>query len=724
MTLSRQTKESIKTALAITISYAIALSMNWDNPHWAGLAVALISLSTVGQSINKGVLRMTGTIIAAIAAFIFIGIFPQERWLFFILLTIYAGISTYMMLGTRAPYMWNMCALVCVIICVEAATGKSTNDLFYTTMLRAQETGLGVLVYSLITVLLWPNNSNKGFKTATVNLQETQLALYNCYVDIISGKGKVGSELKLQQQITQVKTQFDQLLLAAQTDTYEVSERKQSWRYYQQLTNRFLFTLERWHESLLDARKLELDSLAPDLKRFEQVIKQRLEQMLAMSSGKETLPAIERFTLNIADEGIEKLTHIQRATLIFCLEQLQQLEQISYSLWQTMQQITNDSDTENPVETVKPDSLEFFIDKDRLVSALRVMLTMWLSYFVFIYVSGIPGGAKYITIASVFALVMAGVPQASVAILCMPIALSVAFAIVVYVFVLPELSSFYELGALLFIVTFVIGRLLSKPQQALAKTFGITLLLAVIGISNTQTYSILTPLTVALIFPLAFVLLAITHHFPYPPYPEHAFMRLLKRFFHNARYLVHEMGEPLSAQQSALQQWGYRWHKKELSMVPEKLAFWSKFIKANALQNMNTEEIQATVSALNKLSLHFEDLLNIRKQPELVKVLESLPKNKAVWTAYLTELFDVLDKDPTALNPAEYRQRFDTLVDNMEHAINDALLSLDHGALTRDDYIRFYRLLAAYRSVSEVVLEYAALAYRIDENEWCEARFA
>jgi CPA1 family monovalent cation:H+ antiporter len=48
-------------ALAMTIAYAGALSMDWPNPHWAGFAVAAISLSTVGQSLNKGAMRMLGT---------------------------------------------------------------------------------------------------------------------------------------------------------------------------------------------------------------------------------------------------------------------------------------------------------------------------------------------------------------------------------------------------------------------------------------------------------------------------------------------------------------------------------------------------------------------------------------------------------------------------------------------------------------------------------------
>jgi uncharacterized membrane protein YccC len=62
MILSTKTKEAIKTALAMTIAYGIALSMDWGRPYWAGFAVAMISLATIGQSLNKAALRVLGTL--------------------------------------------------------------------------------------------------------------------------------------------------------------------------------------------------------------------------------------------------------------------------------------------------------------------------------------------------------------------------------------------------------------------------------------------------------------------------------------------------------------------------------------------------------------------------------------------------------------------------------------------------------------------------------------
>ena len=75
MPLSTRTKEAIKTALAMTIAYGVALAMDWDNPSWAGVAVAVISLATVGQSLNKGAMRMLGTLLAFVVSLTLIALF-------------------------------------------------------------------------------------------------------------------------------------------------------------------------------------------------------------------------------------------------------------------------------------------------------------------------------------------------------------------------------------------------------------------------------------------------------------------------------------------------------------------------------------------------------------------------------------------------------------------------------------------------------------------------
>ncbi len=130
--------------------------MGWERPYWAGFAVAFCALSTTSQSLTKGAMRMLGTLVAAVVALVLISLFAQQRWLFMVGLSSWVALCTYMMAGDRFKYFWNVCGFVCAIICLDGGA-DSAND-FQTAVLRIEETGLGLFVFSVVSIVLWPNN--------------------------------------------------------------------------------------------------------------------------------------------------------------------------------------------------------------------------------------------------------------------------------------------------------------------------------------------------------------------------------------------------------------------------------------------------------------------------------------------------------------------------------------------------------------------------------------
>ena len=187
LTLSTRTKEAIKTALAMTIAYGIALYMDWEKPHWAGIAVAMVSLSTTGQSLNKGAMRMLGTLVAATAALIFFALFFQARWWMIFSLSLYVGFCTYMLTGKKYQYAWFVSGFVCLVIGVNA--GNTAEQAFQIAVERIQETGVGILVYMFVSVFLWPQRSVGAFNNASRKLFATQAQLYRAYLGLMADKG-------------------------------------------------------------------------------------------------------------------------------------------------------------------------------------------------------------------------------------------------------------------------------------------------------------------------------------------------------------------------------------------------------------------------------------------------------------------------------------------------------------------------------------------------------
>ena len=246
--LSTRTKEAIKTGLAMAIAYAIALQMDWDRPYWAAFAVGMISLAAAGASLRKGVLRISGTLVAGVAALTLIALFSQERWWFMIALSVYVGVCTYMMMGKKNPYFYQVCAFVCVIICFDGA-GDPVNS-FQTAVTRIQETGMGIMVYSLVIVFLWPLNTRDELNKVILQLITAQRGLFKTYRLMMTGEG-AGTDFRSQSvQTVQLLTQLEPVLDAAEADSYAVWEVRHQWRRFLHESKALMETLVRCRAAL------------------------------------------------------------------------------------------------------------------------------------------------------------------------------------------------------------------------------------------------------------------------------------------------------------------------------------------------------------------------------------------------------------------------------------------------------------------------------------------
>ena len=166
--LSDRVKAAIKTALATVLAYGVALSMDWDHAYWAAFAVAFCTLSTVGESLNKGLLRLSGTLLGSLAAVTLIALFPQDRWLFLIGMSIFTGFCTYMMPGNSRWYFWYVAGFSVPLLAL-AGGSDPLND-FQTIITRSEETALGIVSYSLVWLLIWPTSSREALEDAVRRL--------------------------------------------------------------------------------------------------------------------------------------------------------------------------------------------------------------------------------------------------------------------------------------------------------------------------------------------------------------------------------------------------------------------------------------------------------------------------------------------------------------------------------------------------------------------------
>ena len=721
ISLSTRTKESIKTGLAMTIAYGIALSMDWENPYWAGFAVAMISLTTTGQSQNKAALRMTGTLVTTAVAMVLIALFAQDRWLFMLFLSFYVGICTYMMGGAKHKYFWHVCGFVCAIICMSA--GSNSTRAFETAVLRAQETGLGILVYSLISILIWPVTSRADFKAAAGKLLSTQKQLLRSYLDLVSGQREGGEAQALRAQEVQEMTRFGQLLDAAQMDTYEVWEVRQQWRRFQIHTTELTETMSRWRVSFTEVKALNLSRLLPNLVIFGEELDARLTQigrMLANHAPERHPTAME---LDLDEDEVKALSHFNKAALAVTRSRLQYLERLTRSLFDSLSDIKGFGQSVSKADTKPGPRSGFVPDPDRIMSAVRVILTMWLAYLCLIYINDYPGGAGFVSMTVPFAMAMATMPQVPIKLLFMPTAMSVLFAGLVHIFVMPQLSSFLGLGSLIFAVTFAICYLFATPRQALGRALGLAMFVVIASISNEQTYSFLKVANIALQYTLLFLILIVTARVPFSFRPERAFLRLTGRFFRSCDYLMFTMRRDPQRDMPRLGRWMEAFHAREVSTLPRKLMVWVPHIDTKALSGNSPQLIQAVVTSMQGLAYRMQELLEERGNPQAQFLMQALQEDVRAWRLRVQETYQSLAKDPAAGDKEAFRNKLDKIMNRLEERIKVTLDTAAKEQFHVRDAENFYRMLGVYRGVSEALVNFAGHAATIDWSQWREERF-
>jgi uncharacterized membrane protein YccC len=720
MLISRKTKESIKTALAMTIAYGIALKMGWDKPMWAGFAVAFVSLETIGQSFNKAALRMFGTLAAVVVSLTFIGLFAQDRWLFMLFLAAWVGYCTYMMGGRKHQYFWHVCGFVSIIICMEV--GNASANVFNVAMLRAQETGLGILVYSLVSLFLWPSSSRTDFNTAAGKLASTEHQLYQAYLGQMENKNSGGETQPLRIQMVQEQTRFNHLLDAAEIDTYEVWEMRQQWRQYQRQSADFAETMEGWHANFSELQLLDIQSLLPNLMTFGAELDERFTQIERMLAGQ--APENHPTTIDLAMDKarVRSLSHFHRAALTVTRTRLLHLEVLTRSLFDAVCDLRGFSRAVDAPAASQPQA-GFVIDPDRFTSSVRVMTTLWLAYLALIYVADLPGGAGFVSMGGPFAMALAANPQLPVAKLISPVTVGVLFSAVLYIFVMPQLSSFIGLGLMIFSATFVVCYLYAAPRQVLSRLFGLAMFISIAAISNEQTYSFLSVATTALMFVLLFFLLAITSNIPFSARPELVFLRLFGRYFRSCEYLMFTMHRDPHRKKTRFECWKKTFYTYEMSTLPTKLGVWARFIDSTSLTDTSPQQLQAVLTSLQALCYRVNELLAEHGSSQAIFLEQELRLDVRTWRGKVQEIFQRLAGEPGAGKKETFCVRLAQIINHLEQRIEKALDKAPENQLSDRDGENFYRLLGAYRGVSEALVDYAGSAETINWADLREEKF-
>ena len=719
--LSDRAKAATKTALAMVLAYGIALSMNWDNPYWAGFAVAFCSLSTVGESLNKGMLRLSGTVLAGLAALTLVAAFPQDRWMFLACMSVFIGFCAFMMFGTSRWYFWNVAGFTTPLFALAGGV-NAIND-FQVVVLRIEETTVGVLSYSLVWLLLWPISSSDALENAVRRLMAVHRQLIARYLTPIIGEPHDVELEALRREASQGLERLAGLLDAAELGSYETWETHQAWRGLIQQLSQLVGTSERWRQSFPEVRQLDGRRLMPELPKFAAELDRRFAEVERMLDGHPPTCEPALVPLDFEENEVASVSQFHQAALLVYRTHLREIDTLTRNIFETVAVIRNFSRARvAPVRAVVP-FLPSALDPERLASVARWFVGVWLALFISIYVSDIPKSADFIALTNSILLGLCIMPQMPIAVAFLPYAFGFVLGSTINILVMPHLASFTLLAIVIFVAVFLICYLFSRPMQMLGRAAALGLLVMQLGVTNQQTYNFLDIANFAVASVLFFLVVVASAHFPISFRAEHVFLRLLARFLRACAYLASTLEWDHASQPTSWQRLRRAICLHDLARVPGALATWASALPPAALGQSTAGQVQALVDSLQAFAYRMQDLIEARTTAQSQGLVRELSAQVSAWRTGLEEILSNISQRPDAADFAGLRAQLDATLEHMEGQIVKAGAGADQTSVSMRESEDSFRLLGALRGVSEALVNVAKQLRGIDWVHLREERF-
>jgi uncharacterized membrane protein YccC len=349
------------------------------------------------------------------------------------------------------------------------------------------------------------------------------------------------------------------------------------------------------------------------------------------------------------------------------------------------------------------------------------MATLWIAFLIWFYFDP-PGHSRFVEFATIVAM-GAAMMHLSPTTLFAPFIVATLAAGVLYIFVMPHLSGYGQLGLMIFGAVFAIYYLFYQPRQGLAKSVGAAMLLNVIAVQNQQTYSFAGFANSVVMIALACGLTIAIWYIPPSPRPEKAFLRLLARFYRHSQHLISRLALDREQKKGWADRWQAMLYQNDLLDLPQKLAVLGGQIDHRLFPGTTPEQVQSLVNSLHALALRIKNLVEMRRHPQAALLVRELLDDMRAWRLAIEALFQNWSDDPASAPGVDLQSRLAVKLKEMETRINRTFSRAEQGEISEEDYKNFYRLIGSFRGLSESIVEHAKLARRIDWGEWQEARF-
>lgn len=532
---------AIKTALSLTLAYLIPMGMGWPQPQTAAITVMLIAASgPASESLQKGVLRVLGTIAGAVIGLTLIALFPQDRVAYLLAASIVVSLLAYLYNAYQGD---STLIMLTVVVTLMVFNGGDAEGAFLYGSDRAFITAFGVIVYTVVVSTLWPvravDNSRKLAASVATGYRRAFALLAHPVLE--------GPDNSKQQLATLLASEA-----AFQTHFTSIKGNAESVDAYLAEWNCVLYSYEQLQSLLLPALAQQ-NRHGVDFSRYLENHTAVVEQVEAMLQQVEDCwlgvkPAHSFVVMGVdyRADSLQDAPHLTVAAVAARAELLDQIQTVLAELRKALDSMLFDGGdfASRHQSAGKPSFI--WLDWENAKTALRMFVTFWIATGVWIALNP-PMGFSFVALCSVLVLLVSFTPVTP-KLLFILLTMGFIFALPAYVFLLPQLTHWIELATFIFAYAFVGFYVFPGPVSIF-----FLLGLFALGIQNTMSYNVVVILLVMMNFYLLCAMLIITVYFPFSSKPEHLYTSLCHRFFRSSSRTLARASDyrrPLSSRSS------------------------------------------------------------------------------------------------------------------------------------------------------------------------------
>jgi uncharacterized membrane protein YgaE (UPF0421/DUF939 family) len=526
---------ALKTALSLTLAYLIPMGLGWPQPQTAATTVMLIAATgLVSDSLQKGVMRVVGTVVGAIIGLTLIAIFPQDRMTYLLAVSCVVAFVIYLYNAYQGD---STVFMLTAVVTLMVFNGGDAEGSFLYGVDRAFMTAFGVIVYTLVASLLWPVKSADNTRSLASEMAGRYRA---AFARLVSGKNQGNQPIDdfLSELLSSSET-FQSQLSAVKNHADGVSDYLPEW-------NTLAAAYEDLQALLLPALKRPEQLLAyPNyINNYHAVVDELAELFHAVDlawQGERSVRPCAPLQPMLDTQRLRDASHLDAAAVAARADLLQNLQRALLDVLSALDSMLFDQAPLAAGRAPKGKPAFIWFDLENVKTALRVFVTFWLATAIWIQFNP-PGGFMFVTLCTIMVPLVSYTP-ATPKLLFILFTLGFLFALPAYIFLLPQMTHWLQLAVFIFSYAFI-GFYVFQGPVSIFFLLG----LFTLGIQNTMSYYIDAILLGILMFYMLCAVLIISVYFPFSSKPSTLYRSLRYRFFSLcARWLrLHHRSNPVS----------------------------------------------------------------------------------------------------------------------------------------------------------------------------------